>query len=177
MDDVLEKFGFRYAKPALTPMAERPLLAPDLEGESIDQTYYRSMIGSLMYLTVSRPDIMFAVCQCARFLVNPKLSHLLAVKRIFQYLTGCPKFGLWYLKNPEFDLYAFADSNCGGCELDRKSTSGGCQFHGDILVSWQCKKQHTVSTSVAEAEYVVASACCSQVIWIQHQLLDYGLNF
>ena len=177
VDDVLEKFGFRDAKPALTPMAERPLLAPDLEGESVDQTYYRSMIGSLMYLTASRPDVIFAVCQCARYQANPKLSHLIAVKRIFRYLKGCPKLGLWYPKNPEFDLYAFADSNYGGCELDRKSTSGGCQFLGDILVSWQCKKQHTVSTSTAEAEYVAASTCCSQVIWIQHQMLDYGLNY
>ncbi|XP_052627148.1 uncharacterized mitochondrial protein AtMg00810-like [Lactuca sativa] len=144
-------------------MAERPLLTHDIEGESIDQTHYRSMIGSLMYLTASRPDVMFVVCQCARYQANPKLSHLLAVKRIFRYLKGCPKLGLWYPKNPEFDLYAFADNNYGGCELDRKSTSGGCQFLGDRLVSWQWKKQQTISTSTAEAEYVVASACCSQI--------------
>ena len=120
---------------------------------------------------------MFAVCQCARYQANPKLSHLIAVKRIFRYIKGSPKLGLWYPKNSEFNLYAFTDSNYGGCELDRKSTSGGCQYLGDRLVSWQCKKQHTVSTSTAEAEYVAASACCSQVIWIQHQLLDYGLNY
>ena len=135
VDDMLEKFGFRDAKPALTPMAERPLLAPDLEGESVDHTHYRSMIGSLMYLTDSRPDIMFLVCQCARYQANPRLSHLIVVKRIFWYLKRCPKLGLWYPKNPEFDLYAFADSNYGGCELDRKSTSGGCKFLGDRLVS------------------------------------------
>ena len=85
--------------------------------------------------------------------------------------------GLWYPKNSEFDLYAFADSNYGGCDIDRKSTSAGCQFLGDRLISWQSKKQQTVSTSTAEAEYVVASACCSQIIWMQHQLLDYGLNY
>ncbi|KAL7610470.1 hypothetical protein Lser_V15G13259 [Lactuca serriola] len=117
-------------------MAERPLLTPDTDGESVDQTHYRSMIGLLVYLTASHPDIMFAVCQCARY----------------------------------------QDSNYGGCKLDRKSTSGGYQFLGDRLVSWQCNKNHTVSTSAAEAEYVVTSAYCSQVIWIQHQLLDYGLN-
>ncbi|KAL7587106.1 hypothetical protein Lser_V15G36039 [Lactuca serriola] len=140
VDDILEKFGFRDAKTALTPMAKRPLRAPNHEGESVDQTYYRSMIGSLMYLTASRPDIMFAVCQCARFQANPKLSYLIAAKRIFRYLKGCPKMGFWYPKNPEFDLYAFVDSNYGGCELDRKSTLGGCRFLGDRLVSWQCKK-------------------------------------
>ncbi|XP_023734271.1 uncharacterized mitochondrial protein AtMg00810-like [Lactuca sativa] len=155
VDDVLAKFGFRDAKPVLTPIPERPLLTPDLEGESVDQTHYRSMIGSLMYLTASRPNVMFAVCQCARYQANPKLSHLLAVKRIFWYLS--PKQGLWCPKNPEFELYAFADINYGRCELDRKSTSGGCQFLGDRLVSWQCKKQHTVSTSTAEAEYVATS--------------------
>nr|KAJ0191866.1 hypothetical protein LSAT_V11C800411080 [Lactuca sativa] len=130
-----------------------------------------------MYLTASRPDIMLAVCQCARYQANPKLSHLIAVKRIFRYIKGSPRLGLWYPKNSEFNLYAFTDSKYGGCELDRKSTSGGCQYLGDRLVSWQCKKQHTVSTSTVEAEYVAASACCSQVIWIQHQLLDYGLNY
>ncbi|XP_052621747.1 uncharacterized mitochondrial protein AtMg00810-like [Lactuca sativa] len=124
VDDMLEKFRFRDAKPALTPMAERPLLTPDLEGESVDQMYYRSMIESLMYLTMSRPDIMFAVCQCTRYQANPKPFHLIAVKRIFRYLKGSPKLGLWYPKNSEFDIYAFADSNYGGCELDRKSTSG-----------------------------------------------------
>jgi len=177
VEDILEKFGFKDAKDSSTPMAERPLLSADPEGEPVSQTEYRSMIGSLMYLTASRPDIMFAVCQCARYQANPKLSHLTAVKRIFRYLKARPKLGLWYPKNPEFDLYAFADSNYGGCDIDRKSTSAGCQFLGDRLISWQCKKQQTVSTSTAEAEYVAASACCSQVIWMQHQLQDYGLQF
>ncbi|KAL4568024.1 hypothetical protein LXL04_023624 [Taraxacum kok-saghyz] len=175
--DMLEKFGFQDSKEASTPMAERPLLNSDPDGESVDQTLYRSMIGSLMYLTASRPDVLFAVCQCARYQANPKTSHIIAVKRIFRYLKGRPKLGLWYPKNPEFNLYAFTDSNYGGCEFDRKSTSAGCQFLGDRLISWQCKKQQTVSTSTAEAEYVAASACCSQVIWMQHQLLDYGLDY
>ena len=135
------------------------------------------MIGSLMYLTASRPDIMFAVCQCARYQANPRTSHLHAVKRIFRYLKGKPRFGLWYPKDSPFDLHAFSDSDFGGCDIDRKSTSAGCQFLGDRLIAWQCKKQQTVSVSTAEAEYVAASACCSQVIWIQHQLVDYGLNF
>jgi hypothetical protein len=135
------------------------------------------MIGSLMYLTASRPDIMFAVCMCARYQANPKTSHLTAVKRIFRYLKGRPRFGLWYPKDSNFDLFAFSDSNFGGTDKDRKSTSAGCQFLGDRLIAWQCKKQQTVAISTAEAEYVAASAACSQVLWMQHQLQDYGLIY
>ncbi|KAD5802663.1 hypothetical protein E3N88_14023 [Mikania micrantha] len=175
--DILTKFKMMDSKPASTPMAARPILTSDSEGEEVDQHLYRSMIGSLMCLTASRPDIMFSVCQCARYQANPKASHLIAVKRIFRYLVGKPKLGLWYPKNSEFQLFAYSDSDFGGCNLDTKSTTGGCQYLGDRLVSWQCKKQTTVSTSTAEAEYVTASSCCSQVIWMQQQLLDYGLNF
>ncbi|KAD5508036.1 hypothetical protein E3N88_15739 [Mikania micrantha] len=135
------------------------------------------MICSLMYLTASRPDIMFSVCQCARYQANPKASYLIAVKRIFRYLFGKPRLGLWYPKNSKFKLFAYSDIDFGGCNLDRKSTTGGCQYLGDRLVSWQCKNQTSISTSAAEAEYVAASSCCSQVIWKQQQFLDYGLNF
>ena len=109
---------------------------------------------------------MFAVCVCARFQVRPKQSHLQAVKRIFRYLKGQPKLGLWYPQDSPFELVAYTNSDYGGANLDRKSTSGGCQFMGARLVSWQCKKQTTLSTSTAEAEYVVVSRCCSQVLWI-----------
>nr|GFB92602.1 uncharacterized mitochondrial protein AtMg00810-like [Tanacetum cinerariifolium] len=132
------------------------------------------MIGSLMYLTSSRPDIMFAVYACARFQVTPKASHLHAVKRIFRYLKGKPNLGLWYLKDSSFDLVAYSDSDYPGASLDRKSTTWGCQFLGCRLISWQCKKQTVVDTSSTEAEYVVAASCCAQVLWIQNQLLDYG---
>ena len=135
------------------------------------------MIGSLMYLTASRPDIMFAVCLCSRFQCNPKMSHLHAVKRIFKYLKGQPKLGLWYPKDSPFELVAYSDSDYGGDNLDRKSTSGGCQYLGSRLVSWQCKKQQSVATSTTEAEYVAAASCCSQVLWIQNQLRDYGMTF
>ncbi|GJV24931.1 putative ribonuclease H-like domain-containing protein [Tanacetum coccineum] len=107
----------------------------------------RSMIGSLMYLTASRPDIMFAVCACSRFQVS------------------------------SFDLEAYSDSDYAGANLDRKSTTGGCQFLGRRLISWQCKKQTIVATSTTEAEYVAAANCCGQVLWIQNQMLDYGFNF
>jgi len=114
---------------------------------------------------------------CARYQADPKESHELAVKRIFRYLKGKPSLGLWYPKEGGFDLFAYTDSDFGGDNFNRKSTSGGCQFLGNRLVSWQCKKQTNVSVSTAEAEYIAASQCCSQVLWIQNQMLDYGFNF
>ncbi|GKC33555.1 hypothetical protein Tco_1045939 [Tanacetum coccineum] len=117
------------------------------------------MIGCLMYLTASRPDIMFVVCLCARFQVTPKVSHLHAVKRIFRYLKHQPKLGLWYPKDSPFHLEAFSDSDYAGDNHDRRSTSGGCQYLGRRLVSWQCKKQTIVAISSTEAEYVAAASC------------------
>ncbi|GJW07016.1 putative ribonuclease H-like domain-containing protein [Tanacetum coccineum] len=168
---------FTKVKTASTPMETQKPLLKDEDGEEVDVHMYRSMIGSLMYLTSSRPDIMFAVCACARYQVNPKVSHLHAVKRIFRYLKGQPKLGLWYPKDSPFDLVAYTDSDYAGASLDRKSTTGGCQFLGCRLISWQCKKQTVVANSTTEAEYVAASSCCGQVLWIQNQLLDYGYNF
>nr|GEX53591.1 uncharacterized mitochondrial protein AtMg00810-like [Tanacetum cinerariifolium] len=155
---------------------EKPLLK-DPNGEDVDVHTYRSMIGSLMYLTSSRPDIMFAVCACARFQVTPKASHLYAVKRIFRYLKGKTHLGLWYPSDSPFDLVAFSDSDYAVVSLDRKSITGGCQFLRCRLISWQCKKQTTIVTSSTEAEYVAAASCYAQVLWIQNQLLDYGYNF
>nr|GEV97131.1 putative ribonuclease H-like domain-containing protein [Tanacetum cinerariifolium] len=118
---------------------------------------------------------MFAVCACVRFQVTPKASHLHVVKRIFRYLKGKPYLGLWYLKDSLFDLVAYSDSDYDGASLDIKSITGGYQFLGCGLISWQCKKQTVVATSSTEAEYVAAASCCAQVLWIQNQLLDYGL--
>ncbi|GJU00413.1 putative ribonuclease H-like domain-containing protein [Tanacetum coccineum] len=145
----------------------------------VDDIYIDAIIGSLMYIcSLSRPDIMFAVVPCARFQVSPKnLSHLLAVKRIFRYLKGKPSLGLWYSKDSPLELVAYTDSDYAGATQDRKSTTGGCQFLGNRLISWQCKKQTVVATSTTEAEYVAAASCCGQVLWIQNQLLDYGYNF
>ncbi|GJX74334.1 hypothetical protein Tco_0312929 [Tanacetum coccineum] len=143
----------------------------------VDVHLYRSMIGSLMYLTASRPDIMFDVCACARFQVISKVSHLHAVKRIFRYLKCQPKLGLWYPRDSPFDLEAFSNSDYARASLDRKSTIGGCQFLGKRQISWQCKKQTVVANSTTKAEYVAAANCCRQVLWIQNQMLDYGFNF
>ncbi|GJT54479.1 putative ribonuclease H-like domain-containing protein [Tanacetum coccineum] len=156
--DILKKLDFVTVKTASTPIETNKALLKDEEAEdvdvhlySVDVHLYRLMIGSLMYLTASRPDIMFAVCACARFQVTPKVLHLHAVKRIFRYLKGQPKLGLWYPRDSPFDLEAFSDSDYAGASLDRKSTIG--------------------------AEYVAAANCCGQVLWIQNQMLDYGFNF
>ncbi|GJT46999.1 putative ribonuclease H-like domain-containing protein [Tanacetum coccineum] len=160
--DILKKFDFSSVKTASTLIKTNKALLKDEEAEDVDVHLYKSMIGSLMYLTAFRPDIMFVVCTCARFQVTLKVSHLHAMKRIFRYLKGQPKLGLWYPKDSLFNLEAFSDSNYAGASLDRKSTIGGCQFLGKRLISWQCKKQTVVANSTTEVEYVVAANCRGQ---------------
>ncbi|GJU91679.1 hypothetical protein Tco_1304102 [Tanacetum coccineum] len=156
---ILKKFGFTDVTTASPPMETQKPLINDEDGEEVNVHMYRSMIGSLMYLTSSRPDITFAVCACARYQVNTKVSHLHAVKRIFKYLKGQPRLGLWYIKYSPFDFVAYTNSDYAGASLDRKSTTGGCQFLRCRLISWQCKKQTLVVNSTTEAEYVAASSC------------------
>ncbi|KAJ9547494.1 hypothetical protein OSB04_020037 [Centaurea solstitialis] len=151
--DLLKRFHMDKSSVAKTPMASGTLIGAD-------------PIGSLLIKRLIEPS-----------LANPKESHMLAVKRILRYLKGTPNRGLWYPKESGFELVAFSDADHGGCQLDRKSTSGHVQFLGDKLVSWGSKKQHCVSTSTAEAEYVAAASCCSQVLWMRTQLRDYGYNF
>lgn len=125
------------------------------------------MIGSLLYLTASRPDIMFIVCMCARFQSQPKVSHYNAVKRIFRYIKHTPTLGIWYEKDCEFNLLAYTDADYGGCKIDRKNTSGTCQFIGNSLISWFSKKQASVALSTTEAEYMALSLCCTQLLWLK----------
>ncbi|GJZ63351.1 ribonuclease H-like domain-containing protein [Tanacetum coccineum] len=150
--ETLKKFDFDSVKTASTLIKTQKPLTKDEDAADVDVHLYRSMIGFLMYLTASRPDIMFVVYACSRFQVTPKTSHLNAVKRIFRYLKGKPKLGLWYPRVSSFDLEAYSDSDYPGANLDRKSTT-------------------------REAEYVVAANCCRQVLWIQNQMLNYGFNF
>ena len=122
---------------------------------------YRGIIGSLIYLSASRPDIMFSVCMCARFQSNPKQSHLIAVKRIIRYLLGTINLGLWYAKSSTCNIIGYSDLDFAGSKTDRKSTSGTCQFIGSALVSWHSKKKNSVALSTAEAEYISAGSCCA----------------
>nr|GEV87633.1 uncharacterized mitochondrial protein AtMg00810-like [Tanacetum cinerariifolium] len=173
VNKILNKFSFSDLKTASTPMEIKKPLLKDDDGVEVDVHLYRSMIGSLMYLTFSRPDIMFAVCTCVKFQVNPKILHLYAVKRIFRYLKGQPKLGLWYPKDSSFNLVAYTDSDYAGASLDRKSTTGGCQFLGCRLLSWQCKKQTVVANSTTAAEYIAASNCCGRyALTINHTIYN-----
>ena len=170
--DMLKKFDMENAKPIKTPMPTNGHLDLNEDGKAVDQKVYRSMIGSLLYLCASRPDIMLSVCMCARFQANPKECHLMAVKRILRYLVFTPNLGLWYPKGSSFDLLGYSDSDYAGCKVDRKSTTGTCQFLGRSLVAWSSKKQNSVALSTAEAEYVAAGACCAQLLWMRQTLSD-----
>ncbi|GJS40651.1 retrovirus-related pol polyprotein from transposon TNT 1-94 [Tanacetum coccineum] len=162
-NEILKKFDLHKSDPVDTPMVERTKLDEDLSGTPVDQTKYRSMIGSLMYLTANRPDLVFAVCMCARYQSRPTKKHLEAVKWVFWYLQGTINMGLWYPKDTAMALTAYADADHAGCQDTRRSTSGSAQFLGDKLVSWSSKKQTSTSISSTEAEYIAMSGCCAQI--------------
>jgi hypothetical protein len=172
--NVLKRFGMDKAKPINTFMGTNGHLDLDLGGISVDQKVYRSIIGSLLYLCASRPDIMLSVCMCARFQAAPKDCHLRAVKRIMRYLVLTPNLSLWYLKGSHFELLGYSDADYVGCKVDRKSTSGTCQLLGWSLVSWSSKKQNSIALSTAKAEYVTTGSYCAQLLWMRQTLKDYG---
>ncbi|GJY12244.1 retrovirus-related pol polyprotein from transposon TNT 1-94 [Tanacetum coccineum] len=174
--EMLKKFGLEDSKPMKTPMSSDTKLTKDEECESVDSTKYRGMIGSLLYLTASRPDIMFSVCLCARFQEAPKTSHLEAVKRIFRYIKGTTHLGLWYPKGTGIETVVYADSDHAGDYVDRKSTSGICTFVGCCLTSWFSKKQTALAISTTEAEYVSAGKACQQALWMKQALIDYDVR-
>ncbi|GKD42156.1 retrovirus-related pol polyprotein from transposon TNT 1-94 [Tanacetum coccineum] len=175
--DPKTKFDLHKSDPVDTPMVERTKLDEDLSGTPVDQTKYSNMIGSLMYLTASRPDLVFAICICARYQSRPTKKHLEAVKRVFRYLQGSINMGLWYPKDTAMALTAYADADHAGCQDTRRSTSGSAQFLGDKLVSWSSKKQTSTSISSTEAEYIAMSGCCAQILWMRSQLSDYGFAY
>jgi hypothetical protein len=127
----------------------------------VDQKEYQSMIGSLLYLTMTRPDIQFSVCLCARVKASSRTSHRQAVKRIFRYLEYTPELGLWYSTSSCLSLLGFSNADFAGCRVHRKSTLGTCQFFGSSLVSWSSRKRSSVAQSTTEAKYVAAASCCS----------------
>nr|GEW68998.1 retrotransposon protein, putative, unclassified [Tanacetum cinerariifolium] len=147
----LKKYGFESCDPVDTPMVEKSKLDKDKEGNAIDPSHYHGMIGTLLYLTASRPDLQFAICMCAWYQARPTKKHVHAVKRIFRYLCGIVNQGLWYPKDSSIALTTFADADHVGCQDTRRSTT--------------------------EAEYIALSGCCAQILWIRSQLTDYGLGF
>ncbi|WVZ90003.1 LOW QUALITY PROTEIN: hypothetical protein U9M48_036341 [Paspalum notatum var. saurae] len=175
--DILKKFNMGDSKPKTTPMSTNTTLDADEDGEAVDQKEFRGMIGSLLYLTATRPDIQFAVCLCVRYQASPRTSHRQAVKRIFRYLKFTPELGLWYSSGSSLSLRGFSDAAHAGCRIDRKSTSDTCQLLGTSLVSWSSRKQASVSLSTTEAEYIAAASCCSQLLWMKATLSDFGLRF
>ena len=174
--DLVNKFGMTTASGKATPMATNEALSKEDLSKDVDPTLYRGMIGSLLYITASRPDIMHSVCLCARYQSQPKETHLKAVKHILRYVKNTFDYGLFYPKNDSFNLISYCDADYAGCKSDRKSTSGTCHFLGHSLVSWLSKKQNTVSLSTTEAEYISAALACSQVIYMQQTLKDFGLT-
>ncbi|GJW01440.1 retrovirus-related pol polyprotein from transposon TNT 1-94 [Tanacetum coccineum] len=175
--EILKKFGMDSCDPIDTPMVDRLKLDEDPLGIPVDQTRFRSMVGSLMYLTASRPDLVFAVCMCARYQASPTKKHLEALKWVFRYLRGTINWGLWYPKDTAMALTAYADADHAGCQDTRRSTSGSAQFLGDKLVSWSSKKQKSTAISTTEAEYIAMSGCCAQILWMRSQLTDYDFAF
>ncbi|GJX68717.1 retrovirus-related pol polyprotein from transposon TNT 1-94 [Tanacetum coccineum] len=175
--EILNKFRMDSYDPVDTSMVDRLKLDEDPLGIPVDQTRFRSMVGSLMYLTASRPDLVFAVCMCARYQASPTKKHLEALKRVFRYLRGTINWGLWYPKDTAMALTAYADADHAGCQDTRRSTSGSAQFLGDKLVSWSSKKQKSTAISTTEAEYIAMSGCCAQILWMRSQLTDYDFVF
>ncbi|GJR76956.1 hypothetical protein Tco_0089321 [Tanacetum coccineum] len=157
-------------------MWSKTKLTRDEDSEPFDDTEYCGMIGSLLYLTASRPDIMFSMCLCARFQEAPKTSHLEAVKRIFRYIKGTAQLGLWYPKGTGVKTIIYADSDHAGDYVDPKSTSDVCTFMRCCLTSWFSKKPTSLAISTTEAEYVSAGKACQQALWMKQALVDYDIN-
>ncbi|GJY23909.1 hypothetical protein Tco_0397567 [Tanacetum coccineum] len=164
---MLKRSGVEDFKPIKTPMSSETKLTRDEDGESVDDTKYHGMIGSLLYLTASRTNIMFSVCLCARFQEALKTSHLEAVKRIFRYIKGTTHLGLWYPKGTGVEIIVYADSNHTGDYVDRKSTSVVYTFIGCYLTSWFSKKQTALAISTTEDEFVSTRKAYQQALWMK----------
>eukprot|EP00253_Pinus_taeda_P009459 PITA_09459 len=176
LKQILKKYGMEDSKPVCTPMVTGCSLSANDESAAVHQPTYKSMIGSLLYLTGTRRDIMHAVGIVGRFQANPKETHLQAIKRIFKYLQGTQGYGLWYPRGTDLTLHAYTDANWAGSVDDRKSTSGGAFFKGPRLVSWFSKKQSSIALSIAEAKYVAAASCCTQLLWMMQTLQDLQIT-
>ncbi|KAK2457617.1 hypothetical protein QL285_004869 [Trifolium repens] len=174
--NIVKKFGMESATHKRTPASTHIKLTKDEKGVSFDQSLYISIIGCLLYLTASRPDISFAVGVCARYQAEPKMSHLTQVKRILKYVNGTSDYGIMYSHGEDSRLTGYCDADWADSADDRKSTSGGCFFLGNNLISWFSKKQNCVALSTAEAEYIAAGSSCSQLLWMKQMLSEYNVE-
>nr|GEX33913.1 retrovirus-related Pol polyprotein from transposon TNT 1-94 [Tanacetum cinerariifolium] len=163
----LKKYGFKSCDPVDNPMVEKSKLDEDKKWKAVDPLHYHGMIGTLLYLTPSRPDLQFSICICARYQARPTEKHVHSVKRIFRHLRGTINWGLWYPKDSSAALTAFADVDHAGCQDTRRSTSGSLQFLGERLISWSSKRQKSATISSMEAEYIALSGCCAQILWMR----------
>jgi hypothetical protein len=167
---LLQKFGLAGAKPVSTPMASGTSLTTD-EGTLLsDSTYYRHLIGLLQYLTLTCPDISYAVHNVCQFMQHPRDSHLIVVKRVFRYLKGTLNIGFNFVKTPHIALRGFCDADWADSKDDRCSTTGFAIYMGDNLLSWGAKKQATVSRSTAKAEYRALASTTAELMWFIHLL-------
>ena len=162
--NLVKKFGLGFASSVRTPISPNVKLTVDLIGKSVNLSLYRSMVGSLLYLTASRPDISYSVGVCARYQDNPKESHMTVLKRIIKYVKTTAKFGVWYSKDTSDVLVGYSDPDWVGNADDRKTTSWSCFYVGNNLVSWMSKKHNSISLSTAEAEYIATGSCYIQLL-------------
>nr|GFA20497.1 uncharacterized mitochondrial protein AtMg00810-like [Tanacetum cinerariifolium] len=177
LNDELKEEVMDSCDPVDTPMVDQLKLNEDPLGIPADQTRFRGMVGSLMYLTASIPDLVFAVCMCARYQASPTKKHLEALKRVFWYLRGTINWGLWYPKDTAIALTAYADADHAGCQDTRRSTPESAQFLGDKFVTWSLKEQRSTAILTTEAEYIAMSGYCAQILWMRSQLSYYGFSF
>ncbi|XP_050897253.1 secreted RxLR effector protein 161-like [Lathyrus oleraceus] len=164
------------AKSIHTQMPTNGNLERNENGKDVDFKKYSGIIVSLLYLTESRLNIMFSMCMCVHYQSTLKESHLKVVRRILRYLHGTSKYGLWYSKGSDYNLVGYTDSGFFGCKSDRNNTSGIRHMFSNSLVSWHSKKQAFVALSTTEVYYVTAGSCCSQILWLKQQLLDFDIK-
>ena len=174
--EVLQRFCMQDCKPVLTPMEQNLKLSKFEGGEKVDSTTYRQLIGSLIYLTNTRPDLSYAVSILSRFMQEPRDSHWNAAKRVLRYIQGTKDFGLIYTKTKNIVLGGYSDADFAGTIDDQASTSGYLMNMGSATVSWSCKKQATVATSSVEAEYISAWKAACEIVWLRRILQDLGIS-
>lgn len=174
--EILKKLKLENCKEISAPMNHKEKLSRDDGAEKVEETYFRSFIGCLMYLTTTRPDILYVVSVLSRFMHCPSEIHLQAAKRIVRYIKGTITYGVKFLKSQPVKLCGYSDNDWGGSEDDAKSTSGNCFSLGSGIFSWSCKKQNIVAQSTAEAEFVAAAAAVNQALRLKKILVDLHME-